>query len=147
MSAKTYVEWCSSYRYEINSAEGMSNRRVGRQLLLKSGIYYAEAPLMNVQLLFIISSEGLPASDTDLDTWKRCPSSTNAVEQKNRDCKTATPQSLPLNTSHIDTSIYSDHGICKYDNILYKYQGLFGTYIRTCIYVSYITQVGFYNVL
>ena len=33
-------------------------------------------------------------ADMDTDTWKRCPSSTNAVERKNRDCKTATPQSL-----------------------------------------------------
>ena len=33
-------------------------------------------------------------ADMDLDTWKRCPSSTNAVERKNRDCKTGTPQSL-----------------------------------------------------
>ena len=33
-------------------------------------------------------------ADMDLDTWKRCPSSTNAVERKNRDCKTGTLQSL-----------------------------------------------------
>ena len=33
-------------------------------------------------------------ADMDINTWKRCPSSTNAVGWKNRDCKAATPQLL-----------------------------------------------------
>ena len=32
----------------------------------------------------------------DEDVWKKCPSSTNAVERKNKDCKSDSPQCLKL---------------------------------------------------
>ena len=35
-------------------------------------------------------------SNMDDDIWEQCPSSTNAVERRNRDCKSDTPQCLKL---------------------------------------------------
>ena len=35
-------------------------------------------------------------SKMDEDVWKSCPSTTNAVERRNKDCKSDTPQCLKL---------------------------------------------------
>ena len=35
-------------------------------------------------------------SKMDEDVWKSCPRTTNAVERRNKDCKSDTPQCLKL---------------------------------------------------
>ena len=35
-------------------------------------------------------------SNMDDEVWKQCPSSTNAVERRNKDCKSDTPHNLKL---------------------------------------------------
>ena len=55
-------------------------------------------------------------SDMDINTWKRCPSSANAVKWKIRDCKTVTPQSLLpalFNLYKMDKTIYTKYVVAK----------------------------------
>ena len=55
-------------------------------------------------------------ADMDIDTWKRCPPTTNAVEQKNRDCKTVTPQLLLpalVNLYKMDKALCAKYVVAK----------------------------------
>ena len=55
-------------------------------------------------------------ADMDINTWKRCPSSSSAVEWKNRDYKTATPQSLLpalVNLYKMDKAICAKYVVAK----------------------------------
>ena len=55
-------------------------------------------------------------ADMDINTWKRCPSSANAVEWKIKDCKTATPQLLLpalFNLYKMDKTICTKYVVAK----------------------------------
>ena len=50
------------------------------------------------------------------ETWKNCPTTTNAVERKNYECKTDTPQSLKLaiiNVYKLDKNTCCKHIVAK----------------------------------
>ena len=51
-------------------------------------------------------------STMDSDTWERCPSTTNAVERRNAECKTKQPVSLQqalTNVYRLDKSVCAKH--------------------------------------
>ena len=53
--------------------------------------------------------------------WERCPSSTNAVERRNRDCKSDTPQCLKLAMIKVDKVTCLKHMAAE-DGIILSYR-------------------------